>query len=328
MQIKNREEWQKLLDKVFFRTFFHLLEWEEFLEREFKWLKFERYIWNNQALLSLARVKIGAREKLVSHPFCEYGGPLPLADKVDGKKFADDVLQYFRDTPFKISFHPMIFNYFDNLPLAEAERETFFFENLDTLSDSEIWDTLDRNRHRSIKSAQEQDFAVSKCQSISELKTLYDLYVQNLRQHKALPYPFSFFSFFLQNQQAEVMVVKNRSGVIGGNVFLFYDKIAHSFLCGFKKSDKKQGAHSLVLWEEMKKAKDKGAAALDLGGTRKGSGIGDFKRRWGAKTYPIFELRNYSSESRLKKSFLRDLWVFMPIDLIKILSPRLLKYKL
>ena len=39
-KIENKEEVRNLLDKVLFKTFFHKLEWQEFLEKEFKWLKF------------------------------------------------------------------------------------------------------------------------------------------------------------------------------------------------------------------------------------------------------------------------------------------------
>lgn len=331
LKVENREEWTKLLDRVLFRTFFHLLDWEDFLEKEFKWLKFERYIWSasgGQALISLARIKVGKKEKLVSHPFCEYGGPLPLVAQIDGRQFSQDILEYFKNTSLKISFHPKLLDYFHDLPATETERETYFFENLDTLSASAIWDKLDRNRRRSINAAKEQGFEVVKCKNSSELKELYDLYVQNLKRHKALPYPFSFFNLFFLHPRAEIMIVKSRDSIVGGNIFLFYDKMAHSFLCGFRETDKKQGAHSLALWEEIQKAKDVGFSILDLGGTRKGTGIGDFKSRWGAKAHHIYELKNYSSASRLKKSFIRDLWSFMPISLIKILSPHLLKYKL
>ena len=52
-------------------------------------MKFERYLYRDKALLSLARVG----EKLVSHPFCEYGGPLPLIEKIDGKQFQKDLFK-------------------------------------------------------------------------------------------------------------------------------------------------------------------------------------------------------------------------------------------
>ncbi|MBU3922778.1 hypothetical protein KJ684_00880, partial [Patescibacteria group bacterium] len=88
----DKEEYKEILKKIKFKTFFHSLEWLDFLEKEFKWLKFERYNYQNQALLSFAKVN----GKLISHPFCEYGGPLPLVEKIDGQKFQEALLEEFK----------------------------------------------------------------------------------------------------------------------------------------------------------------------------------------------------------------------------------------
>jgi len=325
-KITDEKEWQKLLDKVLFKTFFHNIEWEEFLEKEFKWLKFERYLYKNSTLLSLARVG----DKLISHPFCEYGGPLPLVEKVNFDEFRHDLFSEFR-TPIKISFHPYLLSYFKNgsrWNLDSSERETYFFEDLDSKTEEELWQLMDRNRHRSIKFAKEQDWQVEECQSLEDLKHLYHFYVKNLKKHRTLVYPFSFFEFFYQHPKAKILLVRHRERLIGGNVFLFYNKLVHSFLCGFDEKDKKFGAHSLLLWEAIKKFKGEGYSVFDFGGTRKNTSIGDFKKRWGAKVYPIFELKNYSGKSHLQKSKLRNIYALLPPFLIKKLSPHLLKYKL
>ena len=44
--------------------------------------------------------------------------------------------------------------------------------------------------------------------------------------------------------------------------------------------------------------------------------------------YPIQELKNYSGDSKMRDSWLRDVWGRLPVLLIKKLSPYLLKYKL
>ena len=316
-----------MLDKVLFKTFFHSLEWEEFLEKEFKWLKFEGYLWQSQAILSLARIKVGGKEKLISHPFCEYGGPLPLIEKIDGHGFQEDLFDQFK-IPLKISFHPKLLNYFENLGEQESQRETYFFENLQLQSIEQLWQGLDRNRHRAIKKAQDQNFEVKKCQTTEELKNLYTLYVKNLKEHKALVYPFSFFQFFFQNPKAEILLAKKGKELVGGNLFLFYNKVVHSFLCGFGSKYKDSGIHSLILWSEIQKNQKDGLEVFDFGATQKTSSIRNFKKRWGGKAFPIFEMKNYSGESKLKKSFLRDLWSYLPVSLIKVLSPYFIKYKL
>src|SRR3990167_2584098 len=93
IKITDKNKWRDLLEKVLFKTFFHYIEWEEYLEPQFKWLKFERYIYEDKALLSMAR----AGNKLISHPFCEYGGPLPLVEKIDGEKFKQDLFSEFKN---------------------------------------------------------------------------------------------------------------------------------------------------------------------------------------------------------------------------------------
>jgi len=327
-KVEDREKWQALLDKVLFKTFFHFLEWEDFLESQFKWLKFERYLWKDQVILSLARVKIRGKEKLISHPFCEYGGPLPLIEKIDGRQFQKDLFEEFK-TPLKISFHPQLLPYFESMEFTENQRESFFFEELGKKTTAELQQNLDRNRHRSIKLALSQNFQTEQCRSLKDLKDLYVLYIKSLRKHKALVYPFSFFEFFLENPQAKISLLKTKKGdLIGGNIFIMYDKISHSFLCGFNEKYKDLGAHSLVLWQEVERSKESGCEKFDFGATKKDSSIRDFKNRWGAVSYPIFELRNYSGESKLKDSFLRDVWSYLPTGLIKVLSPHFIKYKL
>lgn len=319
-KIENKEEWRNLLDGAKFKTFFHSLEWEEFLEKEFSWLKFEHYNWNDKALLSLARTK----NKLVSHPFCEYGGPLPLIQEIDGQEFKKDLFEEFK-TPLKISFHPYILNYFKGFEANDSPRETYFLENISKLN---IETVGDRNRHRQKNKAQEIGLTVEKCKTENDLKVVYNFYVKSLRKHKAPVYPFSFFKFFLNNPQAEILLAKKEDKTVGGNVFLICGSGIHSFLCGFGEKYRKLGAHTLVLWSELKQKQSAGLEVFDFGGTKKSSSIGDFKNRWGSAVYPIFELKNYTGESRFKNSFFRDIWSWLPVFVIKKLSPHLLKYKL
>ncbi|OGZ24193.1 MAG: hypothetical protein A2896_00410 [Candidatus Nealsonbacteria bacterium RIFCSPLOWO2_01_FULL_43_32] len=319
-KIEDKKEWQNLLGKVLFKTFFHSWEWEEFLESQFPWMKFEHYKWKNEALLSLAKTE----KKLISHPFCEYGGPLPLVKDIDGQVFQQDLFEEFK-APFKISFHPYLLNYFKGFDVRDSLRETYLLEGISNLNVETVGD---RNRHRQKNKAMESGLTVEKCKTENDLKTLYDFYVRSLKKHKALVYPFSFFKFFLDSPSDEILLVKRGEKTVGGNVFLLCDKIIHSFLCGFDEKYLKLGAHTLVLWSELKRKHQEGFETFDFGAVRKGSSIGDFKNRWGAAAFPIFELKNYPGESKLKDSFLRDVWKYLPSFVIKRISPYLLKYKL
>lgn len=333
-RIDNKEQWKDLLDKVLFKTFFHTLEWEGFLEKEFNWLRFERYLYKEETLLSFARYEILGKKKLISHPFCEYGGPLPLKGEINGREFRKDLFSEFHQQ-LKISIHPFIPQYFKDFGLKEpnSSRDTYFIEGLDQKNEEEIFSSFRKTLRHSIKKAEKQNLEIKKCENEKELKDFYNLYVKTTKRHKTLVYPFSFFKYFFQrnvnttNNRAEIILAKFKDRIIAGSVFLLYDKYIHYFLNASDLQHKNKNANHLILWSQTKNYLGKNYRVFDFGGTRRGSALEIFKKGWGAKRYPIFEIKNFS-DSKLRKSNLRNVFSLLPTFLIKKLSPYLLKYRL
>ncbi|MCP6718828.1 MAG: peptidoglycan bridge formation glycyltransferase FemA/FemB family protein [Patescibacteria group bacterium] len=327
-RIDNRKEWQELLNKVLFKTFFHNLEWEDFLENNFKWLKFEHYLYGDEVLLSLARYKVFGKERLISHPFCEYGGPLPLKKDIDGRRFREGLYLNFKDF-FRISFHPQIPAYFKNLALKEPDssRDTYFIENINQKTEENIFSSFRKTLRHSINKAQTQNLEIKKCGDKEELKYFYNLYLKTTKRHKTIPYPFSFFQYFLDSQNSEIILAKSEDKIIAGSVFLFYDKFIHYFLNASDEIHRDKKANYLILWDQIKKHLRGSYQVFDFGGTGRGSALEVFKRGWGTRRYPIFELKNFS-ENKLKKSKLRNIFGLLPSFLIKKVGSYLLKYKL
>lgn len=175
-----------------------------------------------------------------------------------------------------------------------------------------------------IRKAQNQDIQIKNCENKKELKTLYYLHLKNSKKHRIPAYPFSFFEYFIKYPDSEIILAIYKNKIIAGSAFLFYDKFIHYFQNAVDEKYKNLGANYLILWHQLQKKEDK---IFDLGGTRVGSSLGIFKRGWGGKEYPIFELTNYK-KSDLRNSKMRNLFGLLPPFLIKKLSPRLLKYKL
>jgi hypothetical protein len=311
-KIENKEEWQKLLDKALFKTFFHNLKWEEFLESQFKWLKFERYLYKNQALLSLARVG----DKLVSHPFCEYGGPLPLKEGISFKQFQDDLLFKFKDK-IKISFHPQALKFFEGIiDEGKSERVSYFLEGQPDFKKSVRYE---------IKKAEERGIQVKECENEGELEGFYRIYLKSAKKHRVPAYPISFFKYFLESADSKIILALSKNKIIAGSAFLFYDNFIHYFQNAADGRYKKTGANYLILQREIQ---NKGDKTFDFGGTRKGSSLEVFKKAWGAEERPILEISNYPTASGFKKSKLRSVYGVLPIFLIRKLSPYLLKQKI
>jgi hypothetical protein len=309
-KIENKDEWQKLLDRALFKTFFHNLKWEEFLESQFKWLKFERYLYKDQAILSLARFK----NKLVSHPFCEYGGILPLVEGINLSEFQKDLFSEFKKK-IKISFHPLSLNYFTGYNVSNSERTTHILKGEADFNKSVRYE---------IRKAEEKGIKIKECQSEKELKSFYNLYLKSAKKHKVPAYPFYFFEYFLKPKDAKIVIALLDGKIIAGSVFLFYGNIIHYSQNAVAENYKKTGVNYLILQEVIK---NKGDKIFDFGGTRKGSSLETFKKSWGAKECPILEIKNYSGSS-FRRSKIRTVYGLLPVFLIKKISPYLLKYKI
>ncbi|MBI2450087.1 MAG: peptidoglycan bridge formation glycyltransferase FemA/FemB family protein [Candidatus Nealsonbacteria bacterium] len=286
-------------------------------------MKFERYMYDDKALLSMARVG----DKLISHPFCEYGGPLPLLENIDAEKFKQDLLSEFKNR-VRINFHPQLARTFLALDgarsvLDQSGRVSYFLEDID----------LRKTTRHEIEKAKANNIQVEKCQSQKDLKNFYNLYLKSAKRHKIPAYPFSFFDYFFNSNESEIILAKKNNLVIAGSAFLFYEKFVHYFQNAIDEKYKNLGANYLILWEQIQKSLQDNKI-FDFGGTRIGSPLQIFKQGWGGREYPIFELTNCGGTmksglpGKLDFETLRNIFGLLPPFLIKKLSPYLLKYKL
>ena len=319
-KIDNQEEWQELLNKTLFKTFFHTLKWESFLEKEYPWLKFERYVWQDKALISLAKYEVSKdKERLVSHPFCEYGGFLPLIDDVSLKDFEQDFKNDFSNFSFTIKTHPYFIN-----QVQETERETYFIEELDKKNIDQLWRDLRKTTRHEITKAKNQGLQIIQCNNQKDLKAFYNLYIGKAKQHKVPAYPYAFFKEFLKRNDAEIILAKQGKQVVAGSAFLKYDKVLQYFINASKKGVR--GANHLIIWTQLGKYNQKEFEIFDFGGTKKGSSLAVFKKGWGAKPRPVYVIGQ--SKRSQTSGIKRILWGYLPKFAIKILSPYFVKYKL
>lgn len=334
-KIESKKELQGLLDKALFKTFFHKLEWQEFLEKEFKWLKFEHYLYKDRALLSFG--KIG--KKLISLPFCEYGGPLPLKKGIDFKEFNKDVLKKFDN--IKIKFHPQILKFSKvGLPKSlkiKGSTCTYWIDNLDKLNEDALFSSFRLSTKQRIRKGSKENLLISKCESRKNLKDFYDIYVKTMKKNRTVCFPIKIFEFLwqksLETEIVDFLIVKHQGKIVSGIVILFYSNIAHYYLSAMDQKyvkENKLNPMYFVLWEEIKKiANSRKANVFDFGGTKTGSSLEEFKRGWTTKKYPIWTIESgQMAQERLRESKLRDVWGLLPNFLVKIISPYIIKYRL
>lgn len=312
-----KEKYGEFLGKALFKTFFHSLEWHEFLEQQFKWIKFEYYLYKNEALFPLAIIG----KKLISLPFCEYGGPLPLKHDIKIDEFERDVLEEFKN--IKIKFHPLVCAGDNNSTIL-----THFIEDLDKKNEQEIWESFRKTLRHSIKNAEKNNIEIKKCSNTKELKKFYNLYVCILKRKLTVPYPFSLIKYFFESGKAEILLAFYKGKIIAGDLFLHYNGIVHYFFSASDYKYRDLGANYLILWDKIKKSLGRDYKIFDFGAAPKRSKLEIFKRGWGGKEYPILQLGIQRSDENLRSSKLRKLWGLLPNFIIKKLSSNLIKYRI
>ncbi len=313
----NKEQYKELLRKVRFKTFFHELEFHEFLEKEFKWLKFEYYNYNNKAVLAFGRVG----KKMISLPFCEYGGPLPLTTDFDLEEFERDIVKQFGSN-IKIKIYPLIDSG------KTSEMCTHWLENFKNMSEQDAWDLLRKTLRYEIKNAQEQGLEIRTSKNPREAEKFYELYMANLRRKRTIPYPWPLIQFLSQNPPNELLLAFYKGRVVGGALFLGYERISHYFLSVTDYKYRNLDIAHLIVWEKIKSLIGKDVV-LDLGASPKGSALEIFKRGWRGTEYPIYQIGIKRNEENLRSSkLIRFVWGLLPNFVVRKLSPWLIKYRL
>ena len=323
----DKTDYCRFFNEVQFKTFFHNSKWHDFLEAEFRWLKFEYYLYKNEAILPLARFRTFGEDKLVSLPFCEYGGPLLLVNDFNFEEFKACAISEFGEN-IRIKFHPQIILN-QKIENDEPGNETIasWIEDLKNKSEKEILNSFRKTLKHEIRDAQNKKLIIRKCGNSGELKQFYGLYVANLRRKKTVPYPFAIFEFLFGRPETEILLALYNDKIISGDLFLNYGKFTHYFFSATDYKYRKYGAAHLLLWEKIRDlvGKDK---ILDLGATQKDSSLDTFKRGWGGRDYPIMQIGIKKSPKGLRSSRIRNIWGLLPNFAIKALSSKLIKYRI
>ena len=207
---------------------------------------------------------------------------------------------------------------------------TFWIEDFSKKSPEDLWSSFRKTLKQEIKKG--EGFAeIGECQDESELRQFYSIYLRTVKGHKNIPLPFSAFSFFLNGARfdpqkggqtpktlAKIFLAKKDGRVIGGSVFLLYSPFIHYFISASDERFRNSNIGHQILWHVMQKYAGGEYDYFDLGGTRKGSSLEVFKRGWGSREYPIYEIGKEVGESR--KSYLRNLIAIIPPIIMRRLS--------
>lgn len=197
---------------------------------------------------------------------------------------------------FTQKFHPFITNW---LPFywkgfSQTTKYTYILDNLSVLDI--VFNEFRENIRREIRKA-EKSLSIENINNANELFSLK----HNIYSERNENYPFSkdflnkAVNYCIQNNCGEVLMAKDNNGKIHSILFYVWDNEAAYYIHGVTNTlYKTSGSMSLLLWEAIKRSKNK-TKSFNFEGSMIES-IERYFRAFGGKQTPYFEISKTTSK--------------------------------
>jgi len=146
----------------------------------------------------------------------------------------------------------------------------------------EILMRLHSSARRAIRKAERSGVYVREVGGETGLRMFYRLYVMGMKRHGTPPHGLDFFRRVLREFGRHVRIyVAFVEGVpVATMWFYFFNGCVHYAYGAYMREYGRFQPSSLILWSALVDGHEEGYRTLDLGRTRLGSGVFEFKRKW------------------------------------------------
>ena len=327
---------------------YHLWEWGDVLERTYNLRRWCLAVKEDQHIVGVLPIfcirGLFLADKLVSLPFCEYGGPL-VADYSD-QSMAENVLALLMKNVHKLAEklkidyielrHPQISfsNFLSSNGFRVFRRYATFRLDL-TVGEPRIWESLDGlTRHRAharLKKAARIRTKVEEV-GVDSLKQYYTLYLRTQKRHGSPPHSYGFFKNLYDGFKSKgllrmFLAVSEDKPIAGIMVFCFNGML----YCWNNVLDRKYASShptDFLLWHVIRWGIENNFRVLDLGRTRpEDTGVYYFKSRWSGQKINledyVFFARNVEIPDPFQRRyvFLSKLWSLLPESIASKMGP-------
>jgi hypothetical protein len=142
-----------------------------------------------------------------------------------------------------------------------------------------LWDLVPKKTKNIIRKAHKREFIFS--QDWQKLLEFYDVYKMRQIQKNLNVFPLSFFQVLKETfkQRVVLMTALQENRVVAGMIFFLMPQISSYLFNASLESAQKDGVNNALMWEAMNDFKERGIKNIELGESRMGSPVYDFKRR-------------------------------------------------
>jgi FemAB-related protein (PEP-CTERM system-associated) len=283
--------------------------------------------------------------RLISLPFCEYGGPIfksglaqqEVADVWESLLNAGIDLTSKLEADYIELRQPSL----DELTLIDKNFERLqsyvTFRTDLTKDEKELWSSLDKKTRNAVRKAQKSRLEIDEAKGPDQLKEYFVLYLKTQKRLGSPPHSFklflNLFSAFSTNKKIRMFIARHEGVPIAGITVFLHGNSVFWWNNVSDTEHRSLNPTNLLLWHTMQWAVDDGYKLMDLGRTRKPSTIYDFKSRWGGEEKPLKDYvrfmsagkKNLPDPSQRKYQFLSAIWDLLPVAVTRRIGPRIIQ---
>ena len=342
-----RDTWNRFVKEHPYSTPYHLWEFGEVFASTYGYDR--RYLIaksNNRVVGVFPLILIKSRifgNKLLSLPFCEYGGPLiklsfSNSEVVMSRLFNEVLAFNLKDLDYIEVRNPQL----PNKLLKTVVGFGFHTSNryvtfrVDLAKDREIlWHTLNKKTRNSTRKAIKNNLNVYEVSTEDELENYFSLYLKTQKKHGSPPHNFKLFKSLVKSmgENIKILMAERYTKPVAG-IIIFCHKQGIFWWNGVTDPKfRNLNGTNLLLWKVIQWGHENGYTYMDLGRTRPNSGVHHFKKGWGGTEVPLSDyirpvknsFKGTPDPSEGKYRFLTKVWALLPISISKLIGPWIIK---
>jgi FemAB-related protein (PEP-CTERM system-associated) len=321
-------------------TPYHLWEYGKSLSLTYGYKRFYLIAKEDEeivGILPLIQVKsLLFYNKLISLPFCEYGGQLS-----ESKYIAKSLWKMAIEVANKLKVDYIEIRNPSSIPDTNGyhriQRYVTFEIDL-TKGIESLWRNLDKKTRNAIRKAMKNGIGVEEVKNENGLKLYYKLYLKMQKRHGSPPNSFKlFYNIYRQLQPMGIMrilLAKYQGKTIGGIITFHFNRIIYWWGNVTEPDYRHLNPANLLLWKVIEWGDENNFKIFNLGRTRKGTSIHHFKDGWGGKEIILQDYAYFLNEkmnsrklpdpNQGKYRFLSIGWSLLPTAFAEKLGPKII----
>src|SRR4051794_12738975 len=315
-------------------TFFHQTGWRDVIERAFRHTS--HYVFAEQdgvisGVLPLFHVRsVLFGNRLLSVPFCVYGGPL-AADAATAEALTEYAIGLMR----RLGSDLIEFRMRDPHSLSWATRPGLY---------ATFRKTIHTDPEQNLKAIPRKQRAVVRKALANGLQSTIDqevdgffrIYAESVRNLGTPVFPRRYLHLLMARfgQAAEILTVtENATPVSAVLSFFFRDEVLPYYGAGRSRA-RELGAFDFMYWQLMNTAvQNRDARIFDFGRSKVGTGAFAFKKNWGFSTQPLEYAYRVAPGRKIpennplnpKYRIMIELWKRLPLPIANWLGPPIVR---